>query len=145
MKELVSQIRPFREEGAGNCVPAREGGEQPVPGRAGRNEGEAHPMSPDNEQPVEPSVSSEREGCQDWRRQPGKPGNCPMAATPVTTTAGSAGAARVTRETWLKDESCGCGRKSPTAGASGSTASLEPAVAAVGADHSSDEGGNDAG
>ncbi len=102
-------------------------------------------MSPDNEQPVEPSVSSEREGCQDWRRQPGKPGNCPMAATPVTTTAGSAGAARVTRETWLKDESCGCGRKSPTARASGSTASLEPAVAAVGADHNSDEDSNDAG
>jgi group II intron reverse transcriptase/maturase len=102
-------------------------------------------MSPDNEQPVEPSVSSEREGCQDWRRQPGLPGNCPMAATPVNTTAGSAGAERATRETWLRDESCGGGRQSPTASASGSTASLEPAGAAVGAAHSSDEGGNDAG
>lgn len=102
-------------------------------------------MSPDNEQPVEPSVSSEREGCQDWRRQPGVPGNCPMAATPVNTTAGSAGAERAARATWLKDESCDSGRKSPTASASGPTASLRPAGAAVGAAHSSDEGGNDAG
>jgi group II intron reverse transcriptase/maturase len=102
-------------------------------------------MSPDNEQPVEPSVSSEREGCQDRRRHPGKPGNCPMAATSVNTTAGSAGAERTTRETRLRDESCGGGRTSPTASASGPTASLDPVVAAVGAAHSSDEGGNDAG
>lgn len=102
-------------------------------------------MSPDNEQPVEPSLSSEGEGCQDWRRQPGKPGNCPTATTPVNTTAGSAGAERDTRESRLKDESCERGHKSPTASASGQTASLEPALAAVGAAHSSDEGGNDAG
>ena len=102
-------------------------------------------MSPDNEQPVEPSVSSEREGWQDWRRQPGVPGNCPMAATPVNATAGSAGAECATRGTRLRDESCGGGRESPTASASGPTASVESAAAAVGAAHSSDEGGNDAG
>ena len=102
-------------------------------------------MSPDNEQPMEPSVSSEREGCQDRRRQPGEPGNCPMATTPVSTMAGSAGAERATRETRLKDESCGGGQQSPTASASGQTASLDPAAAAVGAAHSSAEGGNDAG
>lgn len=102
-------------------------------------------MSPDNEQPVEPSLLSEGEGCQDWRRQPGKPGNCPTAATPVNTTAGSAGAERATRETRLKDESCNRGSESPTAGASGPTVRSVPAVAAVGAAHSSDEGGNDAG
>jgi len=116
-----------------------------VASRAVRNEGEAHPMSPDNEQPVEPSVSSEREGCQDWRRQPGEPGNCPMAATSVNTTAGSAGVERETRETRLKDESCGSGRESPTPGASGQTARPGTAGAAVGAAHSSGEGGNDAG
>ena len=110
-----------------------------------RNEGEAHQMSPDNEQPVEPSPSGEGEGCQRWWRLSGKTGNGPTANTPANTTAGSAGAERDTRGMRLKDESCDRGRESPTASASGPTARLEPAVAAVGAVHSSDEGSNDAG
>lgn len=110
-----------------------------------RNEGEAYQMSPDNEQPVEPSPSGEGEGCQRWWRLSGKTGNGPTAKTPANTTAGSAGAERDTRGMRLKDESCDRGRESPTASASGPTARLEPAVAAVGAVHSSDEGGNDAG
>ena len=102
-------------------------------------------MSPENEQTVEPSLSSEGEGCQDRRGQPGEPGNCPTATTPVNATAGSAGAERVTRVERLRDESCGGGRESPTAGASVQDARPEPAAAAVGAAHSSEEGGNDAG
>jgi hypothetical protein len=102
-------------------------------------------MSPDNEQTVELSLSSEGEGCQDRRGQPGEPGNCPTATTPVNATAGSAGAERMTRVERLRDESCGGGRESPTAGASVQDARPEPAAAAVGAAHSSEEGGNDAG
>src|SRR5690606_31766584 len=119
--------------------------EQPVGGGAVRNEGEAHQMSLENERTVEPSLSSEGEGCQRGRRQPVETGNCPTAATPANTTAGSAGTERETRVARLKDESCGGGRESPTASASGLTARLDPAAAAVGAVHSSNEGGNDAG
>jgi len=101
-------------------------------------------MSPDNEQTVELSLSSEGEGCQDRRGQPGEPGNCSTATTPVNPrrVGGRGTYDKVER---LRDESCGGGRESPTAGASVQDARPEPAAAAVGAAHSSEEGGNDAG
>lgn len=102
-------------------------------------------MSPENEGTVEPSLSSQGEGCQDRRGQPGKPGNCPTATTTVNATAGSAGAERVARVERLTDESCGGAGQPATAGPSGQTARPEPAAAAVGAVHSSDEGSNEAG
>ena len=103
-------------------------------------------MSPENERTVEPSLSSEGEGCQHGRGQPVKTGNCPTAATPVNATAGSAGIERETRVARLKDESCGDGGKAPTRGATGVNPGRPKAVApAVGAVHSSGEGSNDAG
>ena len=48
----------------GNCVPAREGGEQPKARLAARNDSEVHPMSPENPQPVVPSFFKTGEGCQ---------------------------------------------------------------------------------
>ena len=103
-------------------------------------------MSLENERSVEPSLSSEGEGCQRGRRQPVETGNCPTARTPANTTAGSAGTERETRVTRLKDESCGDRVEHPTPGTTGDMPGRPEAVAAaVGAVHSSDEGSNDAG
>lgn len=48
----------------GNCVPVREGGEQPKARPAARNDSEVHPMSPENPQPVDSSRFRTGEECQ---------------------------------------------------------------------------------
>ena len=54
----------IRQGMSGNCVPAREGGEQPKTRPAARNESEVHPMSPESTKPVDPSLFTLGEGCQ---------------------------------------------------------------------------------
>lgn len=127
----------------GNCVPVREGGEQPEARRAVRNEDEAHPMSPEKTSTVEPSLFNIGEGCQDWTlANPAKSGRGHNDHRSSHRHGGVGGRGMRVQVVDVRDEISGDGPRGPTAGAGGQNREARLVGGEVGAVHSNAEAAN---
>ena len=127
----------------GNCVPAREGGEQPAPRRTVRNESKAHQMSLENPQSVKPSLLECGEGCQDWTKaNPAMSGRGLNGGLSSHHNGVVRGRGRFVEVRVLMDEISADGRHGPTAGTSGASREARLVRGEVGMVHSSDEAAN---
>ena len=124
-------------------VPVRGRGEQPQARQAARNESEAHPMSLDRPNPMEPSLSIKGEGYQGWTMvNPATSGRDQNDNRSSHRHGGVRGHGMSEKVGVLREEICAGGRHGPTAGSSGESREARLARAEVGEVRSTDEAAN---
>lgn len=127
----------------GNRGLARGLGEQPSARQIARNEGEAHQMSPENWNPMEPSPFSEDEGYQDWTKvNPAKSGRDQNDGRSSHRHGVVCGHGISGQVVVLKEEICAGGRQRPNGGCKRQPREARLARAEVGEAYSTSEAAN---